>query len=41
MTAFEALRAQLRQAAATFAGGPGALENILLGMVEDVGRAVR
>jgi hypothetical protein len=38
---FEALRAQLQQAAATFADGPGALEGILLGMVEDVDRAVR
>jgi hypothetical protein len=38
---FEALRAQLQQAAATFAGGPDALEGILLGMVDDVDRAVR
>ncbi|MEE1752840.1 hypothetical protein [Streptomyces sp. SP18CS02] len=38
---FEALRAQLREAAATFAGGPDALEGILLGLVDDVDRAVR
>ncbi|MFD9219445.1 hypothetical protein ACFWDI_05290 [Streptomyces sp. NPDC060064] len=37
---FEALRAQLQEAAATFADGPGALEGILLGLVEDVDRAV-
>ena len=29
------------QAAATFAGGPDALEGILLGIVDDVDRAVR
>jgi uncharacterized protein DUF5682 len=38
---FEALRAQLQEAAATFADGPGALEGILLGIVDDVDRAVR
>ncbi|MCP2256639.1 hypothetical protein LX15_000322 [Streptoalloteichus tenebrarius] len=38
---FEALRAQLRDAAATFADGPDALEGILLGMVDDVDRALR
>jgi Family of unknown function (DUF5682) len=38
---FEALRAQLQQAAATFADGPGALEGILLGIVDDIDRAVR
>jgi hypothetical protein len=38
---FEALRGQLHQAAATFADGPGALEGILLGIVDDVDRAVR
>ncbi len=38
---FEALRTQLREAAATFADGPGALEGILLGIVDDVDRAVR
>ncbi|HEY9371326.1 hypothetical protein [Streptomyces sp.] len=38
---FEALRAQLQEAAATFADGPGALEGILLGLVDDVDRAVR
>ncbi|MFI9106084.1 DUF5682 family protein [Streptomyces fildesensis] len=38
---FEALRAQLQETAATFADGPGALEGILLGMVDDVDRAVR
>jgi hypothetical protein len=37
---FEALRAQLQQAAATFADGPGALEGILLGIVDDIDRAV-
>ncbi|MEU1803319.1 hypothetical protein [Streptomyces sp. NPDC019937] len=36
---FEALRAQLREAAATFADGPDALEDILLGLVDDVDRA--
>jgi hypothetical protein len=39
--AFEALRAQLHEAAATFADGPDALEGILLGIVDDVNRAVR
>ncbi|QNA77158.1 hypothetical protein C8250_039695 [Streptomyces sp. So13.3] len=39
--AFEALRAQLQETAATFADGPGALEGILLGIVDDVDRAVR
>lgn len=39
-SAFEALRGQLREAAATFADGPGALEGILLGIVDDVDRAV-
>ncbi|MEU1541826.1 hypothetical protein ABZ461_27705 [Actinacidiphila glaucinigra] len=38
---FEALRGQLREAATTFADGPDALEGILLGMVDDVDRAVR
>jgi hypothetical protein len=38
---FAALRAQLQEAAATFAGGPDALEGILLGLVDDVDRAVR
>ncbi|GAA3379402.1 hypothetical protein GCM10020367_62780 [Streptomyces sannanensis] len=38
---FEALRAQLQEAAATFADGPDALEGILLGLVDDVDRAVR
>lgn len=38
---FEALRAQLQGAAATLADGPDALEGILLGIVEDVDRAVR
>ena len=38
---FGALRAQLQEAAATFADGPGALEAILLGIVDDVDRAVR
>nr|WP_193475093.1 DUF5682 family protein [Streptomyces griseomycini] len=38
---FTALRGQLQEAAATFAGGPDALESILLGMVDDVDRAVR
>ncbi|QFZ73385.1 hypothetical protein GFH48_09055 [Streptomyces fagopyri] len=38
---FAALRTQLREAAATFADGPGALEGILLGLVDDVDRAVR
>ncbi len=38
---FDALRGQLSEAAAAFAGGPDALEGILLGMVDDVDRAVR
>ncbi|MFJ3576146.1 DUF5682 family protein [Streptomyces rubiginosohelvolus] len=38
---FTALREQLHEAATTFADGPGALEGILLGMVDDVDRAVR
>ncbi|WP_369243831.1 hypothetical protein [Streptomyces sp. R41] len=38
---FEALRGQLQEAAATFADGPDALEGILLGLVDDVDRAVR
>ncbi|MCT7351004.1 DUF5682 family protein [Streptomyces sp. 15-116A] len=37
---FGALRGQLQEAAARFAGGPDALESILLGMVDDVDRAV-
>ncbi|MCC9305830.1 DUF5682 family protein [Kitasatospora sp. RB6PN24] len=37
---FDALRSQLREAAATFADGPDALEGILLGIVDDVDRAV-
>ncbi|MFJ7771992.1 hypothetical protein ACIQ1J_27260 [Streptomyces sp. NPDC097107] len=40
-TPFAALRGQLQEAAATFAGGPDALEGILLGLVDDVDRAVR
>ena len=39
--AFDALRRQLQEAAVTFAGGPDALEGILLGIVDDVDRAVR
>jgi hypothetical protein len=39
--AFGALRTQLQEAAAIFADGPGALEGILLGIVDDVDRAVR
>ncbi|WP_370948766.1 DUF5682 family protein [Amycolatopsis sp. cg5] len=39
--AFEALRGELREAAAAFADGPRALEGILLGLVDDVDRAVR
>ncbi|MFB7455657.1 hypothetical protein [Streptomyces sp. NPDC056188] len=39
--AFAALRGQLQDAATAFAGGPDALEGILLGMVDDVDRAVR
>ncbi|MEV5679018.1 hypothetical protein AB0L68_17260 [Streptomyces sp. NPDC052164] len=38
---FEALRSQLQEAAAEFADGPDALEGILLGLVDDVDRAVR
>ncbi|MGW2112351.1 hypothetical protein [Streptomyces sp. NPDC001948] len=38
---FEGLRAQLQEAAATFADGPDALEGILLGIVDDVDHAVR
>ncbi|MFF9754483.1 hypothetical protein ACF1FC_17145 [Streptomyces sp. NPDC014344] len=38
---FTALRTQLQEAATEFAGGPDALEGILLGMVDDVDRAVR
>ncbi|GAA3062605.1 DUF5682 family protein [Streptomyces glomeratus] len=38
---FDALRSQLQQAAAAFADGPDALEGILLGIVDDVDRAVR
>lgn len=38
---FTALRTQLQEAATEFADGPGALEGILLGIVEDVDRAVR
>lgn len=40
-TGFEALRGQLREAATAFADGPDALEGILLGLVDDVDRAVR
>ncbi|MFD7684865.1 hypothetical protein [Streptomyces sp. NPDC059781] len=40
-TSFAALRGQLQEAATEFAGGPDALEGILLGMVDDVDRAVR
>ncbi|OKK14064.1 DUF5682 family protein [Streptomyces sp. CB02400] len=40
-TSFASLRGQLQDAAAAFAGGPDALEGILLGMVDDVDRAVR
>ncbi|MFE3316311.1 DUF5682 family protein [Embleya sp. NPDC059213] len=39
--AFDALRGQLRDAAATFADGPDALADILLGIVDDVDRAAR
>lgn len=38
---FEDLRAQLQEAAAAFADGPDALQGILLGIVDDVDRAVR
>ncbi|NUP51250.1 MAG: hypothetical protein HOW97_28655 [Catenulispora sp.] len=37
---FDALRSQLFDAAAAFAGGPDALSEILLGIVDDVDRAV-
>ncbi|MCX5417275.1 DUF5682 family protein [Streptomyces sp. NBC_00059] len=40
-TAFEALRGQLQDAATEFADGPDALQGILLGIVDDVDRAVR
>ncbi|MYS85003.1 DUF5682 family protein [Embleya scabrispora] len=39
--AFDALRGQLQDAAATFADGPDALADILLGIVDDVDRAAR
>ncbi|NUU20222.1 MAG: hypothetical protein HOV68_01715, partial [Streptomycetaceae bacterium] len=39
--AFAALRTELQAAAATFADGPDALQDILLGIVDDVDRAVR
>ncbi|WP_406099076.1 DUF5682 family protein [Streptomyces sp. NBC_01013] len=38
---FGELRTQLQEAAAAFADGPDALESILLGIVDDVDRAVR
>ncbi|MET7640878.1 hypothetical protein [Streptomyces sp. NPDC005438] len=38
---FAALRGQLHEAATAFADGPRALEGLLLGMVDDVDRAVR
>lgn len=38
---FTALRTQMQEAATAFAGGPDALEDILLGLVADVDRAVR
>ncbi|MGH3260848.1 MAG: hypothetical protein ACRDNS_02520, partial [Trebonia sp.] len=38
---FQALRVQLQEAAAAFAGSSSALEGILLGMVDDVDRALR
>ncbi|MFI9544101.1 hypothetical protein ACIHAR_09195 [Streptomyces sp. NPDC052016] len=38
---FTALRTQLQDAATAFADGPGALEGILRGIVDDVERAVR
>ncbi|MFI5721018.1 DUF5682 family protein [Nocardia sp. NPDC051750] len=41
MTPFAPLREQLRTAAAEFAGGPGAVAEILTGMVDDVDRALR
>ncbi|WP_405920700.1 hypothetical protein [Streptomyces longwoodensis] len=37
---FEALRGQLHEAATAFADGPGALEGILRGIVDDVDRAL-
>ncbi|MEI7030448.1 hypothetical protein [Streptomyces pratensis] len=40
-TPFATLRGQLHEAAAAFADGPDALEGLLLGMVDDVDRAVR
>ncbi|KJY46367.1 hypothetical protein VR46_09445 [Streptomyces sp. NRRL S-444] len=40
-TTFDALRTQLQEAATAFADGPDALEGILLGIVDDVDRAVR
>ncbi|BFP50313.1 hypothetical protein SCMC78_01200 [Streptomyces sp. CMC78] len=40
-THFSALRGQLHEAATVFADGPDALEGILVGMVDDVDRAVR
>ncbi|MFI9504666.1 DUF5682 family protein [Nocardia sp. NPDC052566] len=40
MTTFTALRDQLLDAAATFAGAPGAAGDILAGMVDDVDRAL-
>lgn len=39
--AFESLRTQLQEAATALADGPDALEGILLGIVDDVDRAVR
>ncbi|HSA51676.1 MAG TPA: hypothetical protein VLH10_16395, partial [Yinghuangia sp.] len=39
--AFDALRTQLHDAASAFADGPDALRDILLGIVDDVDRAVR
>ena len=38
---FAALRGQLQDAATEFADGPDALQGILLGIVDDVDRAVR
>ncbi|MFE9724304.1 hypothetical protein ACFYQ5_12130 [Streptomyces sp. NPDC005794] len=40
-TPFDALRGQLQDAASEFADGPDALQGILLGIVDDVDRAVR
>jgi len=37
---FDALRGQLLDAAAAFAGGPQALDEILTGIVDDVARAL-